>query len=76
MRFQVEVNREDCIACANCYTIDPGHFESDNEGKSKVLGGTSNGKSAGTFDDEKMSDAKMAEEMCPVSVITVAELKT
>jgi len=74
LKFRIEVNREDCIACASCYILDPGHFESDSEGKSKVIGGSSNGKSIGTFDDEKMVEAQASADSCPVSVITVTAL--
>jgi len=76
LRFRITVDREGCIACTNCYTIDPDHFESDSEGKSKVKGGTSNGKSIGTFDDDKMSNSQEAELSCPVSVIKVEKLET
>jgi ferredoxin len=74
LKYQIEVNREDCIACATCYTLDPDHFESDAEGKSKVRGGISNGKSTGSFDDDKITLAQEAEASCPVSVIKVTKL--
>jgi ferredoxin len=54
--------------------MDPTHYEGDADGKSKVVGGTSNGKSTGNFDDEKITDARGAEGACPVSVITVTEI--
>jgi ferredoxin len=73
LKFEIAVDREGCIACATCYTIDPVHFESDSEGKSKVVGGTSNGRSTGSFDDGNVADAKSAAESCPVSVIRVSE---
>jgi ferredoxin len=76
MKYEIHVNREDCIACASCYTIDPQHFESDSEGKSKVIGGASNGESTGSFDDEKITDAQAAADACPVSVITVTETRS
>ncbi len=75
MKFKIEIDREGCIACATCYTLDPAHFEADDEGKSKVVGGTSNGKSEGNFDDEKLKDAQEAEISCPVSVIKVTVAK-
>ncbi len=75
MKFQIEIDREGCIACAMCYTLDPAHFEADMEGKSKVIGGASNGKSEGSFDDGKIKDAQEAELSCPVSVIKVIPLK-
>jgi ferredoxin len=71
LKYQIEVNREDCVRCASCYTLDPTHFESDPDGKSTVVGGTINGKSTGTFDDEKIIEAQAAADGCPVSVITV-----
>ena len=70
--YSIEVNREECIACGLCYTTDPSHFENSDDGKSKVVGGTSNGKSAGSFDDDKIEDARSAALACPVSVITVS----
>ena len=61
MKYQIEVNREECIACATCYTLNPDHFETDAEGKSKVRGGVSNGKSTVSVDDDKMTLAQEAE---------------
>jgi ferredoxin len=58
LTYKIEIDRDNCIACATCYTIDPTHFESDAEGKSKVVGGTSNGRSTGSFDDSKIADAR------------------
>ncbi len=75
MKFHIEVDREGCIACTNCYTLDPAHFEADEEGKSKVKGGTSNGKSEGNFEDEGLKIAQEAELSCPVSVIKVTLLE-
>ncbi len=75
MKYQVEVNREGCIRCGTCYGLDPAHFEPDSDGKSQVVKGTTNGKSVGTFSDDKMADAQAAADSCPVSVITVTELK-
>jgi len=49
------------------------HFESDPEGKTKVVGGTSNGLSTGSFDDSKIAEAQAAESSCPVTVIKVTE---
>lgn len=71
MKYKIEIDREGCIACATCYTIDSAHFESDSDGKSKVVKGQSNGKSTGNFEDELISDAQSAESSCPVSVIKV-----
>ncbi len=74
MKYLIEVNRDDCIRCGSCYGLDPTHFEPDSDGKSQVIGGTTNGKSVGTIDDEKMVEAQAAADACPVSVITVTKL--
>ncbi|XES77974.1 MAG: ferredoxin [Candidatus Bathyarchaeia archaeon] len=73
MKYQIEINREDCIACSSCYSMDPDHFESDSEGKSNVLGGSTNGKSVGGFNDGKEAEAQAAADACPVSVITITK---
>jgi len=75
VKFKIEIDREGCIACATCYTLDPNHFEADADGKSKVVGGSSNGKSEGSFDDEKLKEAQEAELSCPVSVIKVTTVQ-
>ncbi len=72
MSYKIEVDRENCIACGVCYGTDPAHYEGDSEGKSKVIGGKSNGKSVGTFNDDAKTDAQRASDSCPVSAITVS----
>ncbi len=74
MKYQIEVNREDCIRCGSCYGLDPVHFESDSDGKSQVIGGTTNGKSTKIIEDDKMAEAQEAADACPVSVITVTKM--
>jgi ferredoxin len=74
VKYQIEVNREGCIACSTCYGLDPTHYESTEDNRSKVVGGTVNGKSVGVFEDDKMADAQAAADSCPVSVITLTKL--
>ncbi len=71
VKYVIEIDRDGCIACATCYTMDPKHYESTSEGKSKVVGGTANGKSVGEIDDDKIEEARAAEAACPVCVIKV-----
>ncbi len=71
MKFKIEIDRENCIACGTCYSLDPVHFEPSEDRKSKVVGGSTNEKSEGSFDDDKLDDAQEAEESCPVNVIKV-----
>ena len=70
----MEIERTGCIACGTCYAIDPEHYESSDDGKSRVVGGTSNGNAVGDIDDDRIEDAKSAALACPVSVITVTEI--
>ncbi len=71
LKFRIEIDREKCIACGTCFIVDPTHFELDENRKSKVVGGKTNGKSEGTFNDEEVEAAQEAEDSCPVSVIKV-----
>jgi ferredoxin len=75
VKYKIEIERGGCIACGSCYSIDPSHFEPDDEGKSSVVGGeTDANASSGIFDDEEIDNARDAEDSCPVSIITVTEL--
>ena len=75
MKYKIEIEREGCIACGTCYSLDPSHFEPDDEGKSSVIGGeTDDSASSGVFDDEEIENAREAEDSCPASIITVTEL--
>jgi ferredoxin len=74
VKFKIEIERSGCIACGACYNTDPSHFETDDEGKSTVVGGeTDDQGSSGVFEDEEIENAKSAEDSCPVSIITVTE---
>ena len=74
MKYKIEIERGGCIACGACYSVDPSHFEPDEEGKSTVIGGeTDVNASSGVFDDE-IENARSAEDSCPVSIIRVTEL--
>lgn len=75
MEYRIEIERGGCIACGTCYSVDPVHFEPDDDGKSQVIGGdTDDSGSSGEFDDEEIENAQNAEDNCPVAVITVTEL--
>ena len=75
MKYKIEIERGGCITCGACYSVDPSHFEPDEEGKSTVSGGeTDANASSGVFDDEEIENARSAEDSCPVSIITVTEL--
>ena len=72
MKYKIEIEREGCIACGTCYSVDPSHFEPDDDGKSTVIGGeTDANRSSGVFDDEEIESARDAEDSCPVSIITI-----
>ena len=75
MKYKIEIERVGCIACGASYSADPSHFEPDKEGKSTVIGGeTDANASSGVFDDNEIENARIAEDSCPVSIITVTEL--
>lgn len=75
MKYKIEIKRENCIACGSCYSINPTHFEPDEQGKSTVIDGkTDDLISTGKFDDTEIESARDAEDSCPVSIITVIEL--
>ena len=74
-KYKIEIDRTGCIACGACYSLDPSHFEPDEEDKSMVANGeTDDNASSGFFEDEEIEKARDAEDSCPVSVITVTEL--
>jgi ferredoxin len=75
VKYKIEIERDGCTACGTCYSLDPTHFEPDDEDKSTVVGGeTDASKSSGVFDDDEIETAREAEDSCPVAVITVTEL--
>ena len=75
MKYKIEIDRSGCIACGACYSVDPSHFEPDEEGKSTVVGGETDAMaSSGVFEDEEIENAREAEDSCPVSIITVTEV--
>jgi len=75
VKYKIEIERDGCIACGTCYSIDPSHFEPDEEGKSTVIGGeTDVNASSGVFEDEGIENAREAEDSCPSSVITLNEM--
>jgi ferredoxin len=75
VKYKIEIEREECTRCGNCSSIDPTHFEPDEEEKSIVVGGETDANiSWGVFDDDEIETAREAEDSCPVSIITVTEL--
>jgi ferredoxin len=71
LKYIIEVDRQTCIACGVCYSTDATHFEGNENGKSQVIGGETNGKTNGIFNDELRNDAQRAVDSCPVSAITI-----
>lgn len=75
MKYKIEIDRGGCIACGTCYSVDPVHFEPDDDDKSTVIGGeTDASASSGVFDDDEIEGARNAEDNCPVAIITVTEI--
>ena len=76
MKYKIEIERGGWISCGTCYSLDPEHFKPSENRKSQVVGGEPNASSsAGTFIDNYIENARVAEDSCPASVITVTELQ-
>lgn len=75
VRFRINIERSECIACGSCYNLDPDHFEAGEKGYSKVVNGeTTSEISEGVFEDDGIADAQEAANLCPVEIITVEKL--
>ncbi len=75
MRYRIKVNKEECLEDAVCFSMDPDHYEEDNEGKAQVVGGHMEGSvSVAEFDDESYEEAREAAELCPVDAIVVKKM--
>ncbi len=73
-KYKVIVHLDDCIACGECYGMDDYHFQPDDDGYSNVKGGTtSEDLSEGSFDDDRIDEARDAEDNCPSEAIEVIE---
>jgi ferredoxin len=73
MKYEIKINRDECLVCGSCYSTDPKHFEAGEDGKSQVVDGSTNGKSVGSFNDDGIEDVKIAAGGCPVSAISISE---
>ena len=38
-KYTIEVKKDQCTACGTCYSLDPDHYESDDEGYANIIGG-------------------------------------
>ena len=63
--MKVVVNRDNCIGCGACESIEPSVFQLDDEGISTVIL-----ENIETADDEAINDAV---ESCPTSAIEKSE---
>jgi len=63
LKMKAAVDRETCIGCGNCEAVCPGVFMLDADGKSTVI--------VEVIPQEFTACAKEAEELCPVSAITI-----
>ncbi|MCD6569521.1 MAG: ferredoxin [Deltaproteobacteria bacterium] len=76
MKYRIKVNKDECLEDAVCFSMDPDHFEEDEDGKAQVVGGSMEGNiSAGEFDDDGYEDAKEAADLCPAEAIIVEKLE-
>ncbi|WP_455277439.1 ferredoxin [[Eubacterium] cellulosolvens] len=73
MKYEIKINRDECLVCGSCYSTDPKQFEAGEDGRSQVVGGSTNGTSVGIFNDNRIEDVKIAAGGCPVSTIRISE---
>jgi ferredoxin len=72
MKYKIKINKDTCIADGVCTSMDPDHYEEDEEGKANVVGGSIDGDySIGEFDDDGYEDAQDACDACPVEAIEI-----
>lgn len=64
--------RDKCIGCGACISVDEKHWKMDDDGKATLIGGTEKG---GVFEKEldEPGEVKEAEEVCPVQIIHVED---
>lgn len=75
MKYRIKVDKDECLEDAVCFSMDPDHFEEDDNGKAQVVGGSMQGDiSIGEFNDDGYEDAKEAADLCPAEAITVEKL--
>ncbi|MHA1303428.1 MAG: ferredoxin [Candidatus Heimdallarchaeaceae archaeon] len=73
-KYKITIQKDECIGCGACYSHDPVHFDSDDEGYAIVKDGTTTDElSEGIFTDDDINDAKDAAESCPVEIIDVTD---
>ena len=71
-KYAITIQKDQCTACGTCYSLDPDHYEGDDDGYAVVIGGeTTADLSKGSFDDDDMDAAKDAAESCPEQIISV-----
>ena len=65
-KITIVVDKEKCLACGTCYATAPEIFESDNDGKPKII--------VNEIEDPALIEkAKMARDMCPNGAIIITE---
>jgi ferredoxin len=75
MKYRIKVDKDKCIADGVCYSMDPDHYEEDDEGKADVTNGSMDGAmSEGEFDDDAYDEANDACDACPVEAIEIEKL--
>ena len=76
MPLSVIVERDGCISCCSCHTNCPEVFElslEDNLSQIKVLYRNDNSLGEGIVPDSLEECARLAEDLCPVSIIHVTK---
>ncbi|MFH1591484.1 MAG: ferredoxin [archaeon] len=73
--FKINHNRPDCIGCAACAAVAPETWEMKDDGKSSIIGGSTDDKEWEHMDfpEEQFEKQKEAADSCPVNVIHIID---
>ncbi|MFP4135967.1 MAG: ferredoxin [Candidatus Acetothermia bacterium] len=74
MSAKVEIDEDACIACGICYQSYPDVYESDDNGKSRLVAEhRTEDERTGEVSDDLVDSARGGEEDCPVDAIEVSQ---
>jgi len=70
MAFKIVHERESCIGCGACAAVCPGHWEMEDDGKSKLKGSKAKGENF-ELDVASLGCNEDAANACPVNIIHI-----
>lgn len=75
-KYKIVHEREECIGCGACASVNPTYWEMKNDGKSSIIGGksTGNGEEETITLEKDFESNNDAAESCPVNCIHIFEI--